>query len=47
MKYLFKFIAKVNKLILPSYINKDLSQLTKLDKLIVGYRYLIITKALE
>ena len=46
---MYQFLAKVNKLILPSFSKKnlDLSKATKLQKGIIGWRYLITTKALE
>jgi len=47
MKFLFKIIARANKVIMPSYRNKDLLKLNKLDKLIVGYRYYVTKKSLE
>jgi hypothetical protein len=42
----FKTIAKVNKVILPSYKDKDLTKLTKVDKAIVGWRIWITKNAL-
>ena len=46
---MYTFLAKLNKLVLPSYTKKrlDLSQATKLQKTIIGWRYLITTKALD
>ncbi len=46
-KSLFKFLAKVNKVILPRYSNHDLTKLSKLDKALVAYRYWVTTHALE
>ncbi len=43
---LFRAIAKVNKVILPSYKDKDLMKLTKIDKAIVGWRIWITKNAL-
>jgi len=37
-KYIFKGLAIVNKIILPSLISKDLSKLKGYEKLIFGYR---------
>ncbi len=34
---IFKMLAKVNKTLLPSYKQKDLTKLSKTDKLIVGW----------
>ena len=37
-KKFFIFLAKANKIILPSMIRKDLYKLSKSQKIIVGYR---------
>ena len=37
-KYFFKGLAIINKVILPSLIEKDLSKLRVYEKLIFGYR---------
>jgi len=42
----FRSLAKINKAILPSYKNKDLTALTKSDKLIVGWRIWVTKNAL-
>lgn len=47
MKNLFKIIARINKVIMPSYVNKDLMNLSKFDKILIGYRYYITKKSLE
>ena len=46
---MFKILAKINKLILPSYSKKrlDLSKTTKLQKAIIAWRYFVTTKALD
>lgn len=46
---LYKFLAKVNKVILPSYTKRglDLSKASKLQLAIIGWRYYITTKALD
>ena len=41
MKNLFKILARINKILLPSMINKDLRKLSKYEKVIVAYRYWI------
>ncbi|SHJ28538.1 SsrA-binding protein [Flavobacterium haoranii] len=43
-----KFLAKLNKVLLPSYSKKrlDLSKATKIQKAIIAWRYFITTKAL-
>ncbi|MFV9550432.1 SsrA-binding protein [Algibacter sp. PT7-4] len=47
-KQVFKFLAKVNKVILPSYSKKrlDLSKATKLQMAIIGWRWFITKNAL-
>ena len=47
-KALFKFLAKVNKIILPSYSKKqlDLSSASKLQMAIIGWRYYVTLRAL-
>lgn len=39
MKYFFKILSKLNKILLPSMIKKDLSKLKIYEKIIVAYRY--------
>lgn len=46
-KKLFKALAKINKLVLPKYSQRDLSKLSKIDKALVAYRYWVTTNALE
>lgn len=46
-KALFKILVKINNAILPSLIKKDPSKLTNFQKAIVGYRYWVLTKALD
>jgi len=45
-KFIFKLLAQLNKIILPSFIHRDLSQLKKYEKLIIAYRYWITKKSL-
>jgi hypothetical protein len=45
-KLVFRFLAKVNKAILPKYGKRDLTKLSKIDKLIIAYRYFITKNAL-
>ena len=45
-KYIFKGLAIVNKIILPSLISKDLSKLKVYEKLIFGYRYWVTKNSL-
>ncbi len=44
----FKFLAKLNKVILPSYskTQPDLSKASKFQLTIIGWRYYVTTKAL-
>ncbi|MDL5511329.1 SsrA-binding protein [Arenibacter sp. M-2] len=48
-KAFFKLLAKMNKLVLPSYSKKqlDLSKATKIQMAIIGWRYLVTTNALD
>lgn len=48
-KQVFKTLAKVNKIILPSYSKKqlDLSKTTKLQLAIIGWRYYVTSKAIN
>ncbi len=39
MKKVFKILAKINKILLPSMINKDLRKLSIHEKAIIAYRY--------
>jgi len=45
-KNAFKILAKLNKIILPSYARRNLNKLSKLDKAIIGYRYWITKNSL-
>jgi len=45
-KYVFKRLAIINKVILPSLIKKDLSKLKGYEKLIFGYRYWVTKNSL-
>ncbi|MGB5482185.1 MAG: SsrA-binding protein [Eudoraea sp.] len=48
-KVLFKLLARINKLILPSFTKKrlDLSKASKYQMAIIGWRYFITTNALD
>jgi len=46
-KQVFKFLTKLNKVILPSLYKKDPNKLTTFQKAILGYRYWVLTKALD
>ncbi len=47
-KLIFQFLAKLNKIILPSFTKKhlDLKRASKLQMLIIGYRYFITKNSL-
>ncbi|MCW5517609.1 SsrA-binding protein [Muriicola sp. Z0-33] len=47
-KHLFKFLAAVNKTILPSYTKKglNLAKASKLQLAIIGWRYFVTINAL-
>ena len=49
MKSLFKILARINKIILPSYSKRrlDLSKASKFQLAIIGWRYYVTTKALD
>lgn len=48
-KQVFKFLAKVNKVVLPSYTKKglDLSKASKLQLAIIGWRWYVTKNALD
>ena len=48
-KQFFKFLAKLNKLILPSYSKRelDLAKASKLQMAIIGWRWYISKNALD
>ena len=43
---LFKILAKVNKLIIPTMLAKDLSNLNRVDKIVIAYRYWVTNNSL-
>jgi hypothetical protein len=45
-KTFFKGLSKLNKILLPSMADKDLTKLTKIQKAIVGYRYWVTINSL-
>ncbi len=47
MKLIFIMLAKLNRVIMPSMKNKELTRLSKVEKLIIGYRYFVTKKSLE
>ena len=46
-KRLFKILLKVNNALLPSLYKKDPMKLSNFQKAILGYRYWVLTKALN
>ena len=40
-------LAKLNKIVLPSYTQKDLSKLSNLDKAIIGFRFWVTKNSLS
>ena len=45
---MFKFLAKLNKWLLPNYTKQqlDLSKATKLQKAVIAWKYYVTTRAL-
>ncbi|WP_111308417.1 SsrA-binding protein [Confluentibacter sediminis] len=48
-KQVFKILAKINKIVLPSYSKKqlDLAKASKLQMAIIGWRWFITKNALD
>tara|TARA_R110002051_G_scaffold48444_1_gene95552 strand:- start:549 stop:701 length:153 start_codon:yes stop_codon:yes gene_type:complete len=48
-KSFYKFLAKANQMLLPSYSKKqlDLSKASKAQMAIIGWRYFVTTQALD
>lgn len=44
---LYKLLAKLNKVMLPSYVHRDLTKLSKLDKIIIAYRLWVTKKVVD
>jgi hypothetical protein len=46
---MFKILAKINKLLLPSFTKNglDITKAKKWHKAIIGYRYYVTTRALD
>ncbi len=45
-KLVFKILAKINKVILPSLYNKDITNLKSYQKLLLAYRYWVTKNSL-
>jgi len=46
-KSIFKSLARINKIILPKYWNRDLTKLSLIDKAIVGYKIWVTKNSLN
>ncbi|MBE7175218.1 MAG: hypothetical protein INR69_02365 [Mucilaginibacter polytrichastri] len=46
-KRLFRLLTAVNNKVLPSYIGKDLTKLSKVQKAVIGYRYWAVKNSLD
>jgi hypothetical protein len=46
-QHLFKTLARLNRLLLPSLAKKDLYRLSRWQKMLVAYRYWVTTRALD
>ncbi|HNV27922.1 MAG TPA: hypothetical protein PKJ83_02225 [Cyclobacteriaceae bacterium] len=46
-KFLFKTLAKINKVIMPRFSKRDITRLSKLEKGMVAYRYWVTLNALD
>jgi len=46
-KTVFKILARLNKVVLPRYSQRDLTKLSKLDQALIAYRYWVTVNALE
>lgn len=46
-RFIFKFLAKVNRLLLPRFSKRDITRLSKFDKALVAFRYWVTINALD
>ncbi|WP_162926554.1 hypothetical protein [Pedobacter chitinilyticus] len=46
-KAFFKALVKLNKLVLPSYYQKDPMRLSTFQKAVLGFRYWALTNSME
>jgi len=46
-KSFFKLLARVNKIILPRYSQRDINRLSKFDKALVAFRYWVTLNSLD
>ncbi len=47
MKLVFKILAALNKILLPKYSQRNVNQLSKMDKALVAYRYWVTLHVLD
>jgi hypothetical protein len=46
-KQFFKLLAQINKWVMPRFSKKDLTRLSKLEKVLVAYRYWVTIHSLD
>jgi hypothetical protein len=46
-KSVFKVLAKLNKVVMPRFSQKDITRLSKFDQALVGYRYWVTINSLD
>ncbi|SIT98249.1 hypothetical protein SAMN05660493_02987 [Epilithonimonas bovis DSM 19482] len=46
-KAVFRLLNKINKAVLPKYNKKDFTKLSKLQKAIFAYRYIVLINSLD
>lgn len=46
-KQIFKTLAKVNKVIMPRFSQRDITRLSQMEKAMVAYRYWVTINALD
>ncbi|MDH4090697.1 MAG: hypothetical protein OEV74_01730 [Cyclobacteriaceae bacterium] len=47
MRFVFRVLARINKIILPRYSKRDINKLSKIDKILVAYRYWVTVQSLD
>jgi len=46
-KQLFKILARINKVLMPRFSQKDITRLSKFEKALVAYRYWVTINSLD
>jgi hypothetical protein len=46
-KLIFKTLARLNKVIMPRFSQKDITRLSKVEKALVAYRYWVTIHSLD